>query len=129
MNWGRSLIGRVVFLLSLTSCTWSSRDLAQTETHFRKNQELYNSLARSFESMGTLEFAAYVSDSAELSSLEMSIQSDPVRSLSIEPITFYYPLVWVKSREALPMTDAMQDEGVLKRDLGMGWYVVQRGFN
>jgi hypothetical protein len=44
------------------------------------------------------------------------------------PVDFYYVLVFAESEDALKQSDAMTDEGAVKRRLGDGWYVVQRGF-
>jgi hypothetical protein len=118
----------VILLLAtlfLPGCTWSHTDLAATVKFFKENRTAFDSAvadARKGEHYETMR-KRY----RWLSRGEFDSSSSPLL-LEFEPINFYYVIVFAEDKNALKQSHAMKDEGSVKRRLGGGWYVVQRGF-
>ena len=108
------------------SCTWDKSESDATRKHFSDNKADY--LAALAMAKGSKTEDDLKNTYPTLCSQGISIQTGAM-VVEFTPVGFYYVIVYASSKAGLESSDSMTDEGVVKADLGTGWYLVQRGFN
>ncbi|RBP47466.1 hypothetical protein DES53_101263 [Roseimicrobium gellanilyticum] len=110
-------------LLPVAGCTWNAADRDATLAHFKAHRGEYQALLESVGKDPAGDLSRY---QAVLKSIEVQPTTPPI--VEVTPIDFYYVLVHAGDEASLAVSDAMRDEGRVLKDLGDGWYLVQRGF-
>jgi hypothetical protein len=119
------LAGLLSTLLLFAGCTRSSGDLnASIRFHKQNRATLDSAVAAARNGFGDdtmrRHYPALCAEGYDCSRSPFVVE--------FAPIDYYYVLVFADDETALMKSSAIQDEGTVKRRLGNGWYVVQRGF-
>ena len=110
-------------VLMIAGCTWSPEESDATLKHFKDHAGDYQALLDSVKESPSGDYSRY---ETVLKSIEVSAGTPSI--VEVTPISFYYVLVHVDDAALLTASDAMADEGRMLKNLGNGWFLVQRGY-
>lgn len=119
------VVASLGLLLLTAGCNWDSGDLAATANSFKANRQALD--AAILEAKQGLRDELIQRKYPLLTAHGFAVRSKPL-IVEFSPVSFYYVLVYVEDEANLNHSEAMQDEGTIKRKLGNGWFIIQRGW-